>query len=316
MGIAVLNEAPVTAIDVDGARVASVSAEVAGEDARLLPRAVVAASGGFEADLDWLARAWGPAARNFLVRGTPYNRGTVLRMLLDQGLDMVGDPTQCHAVAVDGRAPKFDGGIATRVDCVPFSVVVNRDGQRFHDEGEDVGPKRHAIWGRLVTGQPGQIALVVIDARSRELFMPTVFPPVEADTVEELAAALGLSPGPFIRTIAAFNAACRPGPFHATEPDGLATRGLSPPKSNWARPIDTQPFLGYVLRPGVTFTCLGLAVGAAACTRKADKPMEKLWAAGEIMAGSVLGEGYLAGFGMTIGAVFGRIAGKEAAAHD
>jgi len=150
MGIRVFYEAPVTAITLDGRRVTEVTARIDGAETRLAPRTVVVASGGFEADLDWLAEAWGPAARNFLVRGTPYNRGTVLRMLLDQGLESVGDPTQCHAVAIDGRAPKFDGGIATRVDCVPFSVVVNAEGARFYDEGEDVWPKRYAIWGRLV----------------------------------------------------------------------------------------------------------------------------------------------------------------------
>lgn len=120
------------------------------EQRRIAPRVVIVASGGFQADIDWLADAWGPPARNFLIRGTPYNRGTVLRNLLDQGVSSVGDPTQCHAVAIDGRAPKYDGGIVTGLDCVPFSIVVNKDGQRFYDEGEDVWLKRYAIWGRLV----------------------------------------------------------------------------------------------------------------------------------------------------------------------
>lgn len=314
-GIVVRYDAPVTAMALDGQRVAEVTARIGGAELRLVPRSVVVASGGFQADLDWLAEAWGPAARNFLVRGTPYNRGTVLRMLLDAGLDPVGDPTQCHAVAIDGRAPRYDGGIATRIDCVPFSIVVNRDGARFYDEGEDVWPKRYAIWGRLVAAQPDQVAYAVIDAKSRDLFMPTVFPPVEAESLAALADRLGLPRARFLATVEAFNAACRDGPFHPTEPDGLATEGLVPPKSNWARPIDTPPFLGYALRPGVTFTYLGLSVDAGARTRRGGAPMQNLWAAGEIMAGSILGQGYLAGFGMTIGAVFGRIAGREAARH-
>ena len=94
-------------------------------------------------------------ADNFLIRGTPYNQGRVLKNLLDQGAKPVGDPTQCHAVAIDARAPKFDGGIVTRLDCVPFSIVVNRTAQRFYDEGEDVWPKRYAIWGRLVAAAAG-----------------------------------------------------------------------------------------------------------------------------------------------------------------
>ena len=108
------------------------------------------AAGGFEANLDWLRDAWGDAARNFIVRGTPYNTGTMLRALLDAGAAPVGSPRECHAVAIDGRAPKFDGGIVTRLDCVPLGIVVDRGAERFYDEGEDAWPKRYAIWGKLV----------------------------------------------------------------------------------------------------------------------------------------------------------------------
>lgn len=315
-GGAIAYEAHVDHMAVEDGRVVAVEATVGGQARRFTPRAVVVASGGFQADLDWLTRAWGPAAHNFLIRGTPYNRGVPLRDLLDQGMESVGDPTQCHAVAIDGRAPKFDGGIVTRLDCVPFSVVVNRDGHRFYDEGEDVWPKRYAIWGRLVAAQPDQVAYAIIDSRSRDLFMPSVFPPVEADTVEGLAQALGLPGGALSRTVAAFNAACRPGDFHPTTLDGLATDGIAPPKTNWARPIVEPPFYGYSLRPGVTFTYLGLKVDETARVRTGAGRMANLWAAGEIMAGSILGQGYLAGFGMTIGTVFGRIAGAEAARCD
>jgi len=114
-------------------------------------------------------RVTGPAAENFLIRGTPYNRGVVLKDLLDQGVESVGDPTQCHAVAIDGRAPKYDGGIVTRLDCVPFSVVVNKHSERFYDEGEDVWPKRYAIWGRLVAAQPEVIPLALKQLNSTVL---------------------------------------------------------------------------------------------------------------------------------------------------
>jgi len=315
LGVQVAYDAGVQHVHLDGDRITHLDALIGGETVRIEPEAVVLASGGFQADLDWLARAWGPAARNFLIRGTPYNRGVVLRDMLDQGAESVGDPTQCHAVAIDGRAPKFDGGIVTRLDCVPFSVVVNRDGERFHDEGEDVWPKRYAIWGRLVAGQPDQVAYSIIDAKAKGLFMPSVFPPVTADTLPELAAKLGLEPGALMRTLADYNAACRPGTFFPTEKDGLGTQGLPLPKTNWARPIDTPPFAAYQLRPGVTFTYLGLRVDETAQVQTAQGPVTNLWAAGEIMAGSILGQGYLAGFGMTIGTVFGRIAGQEAAEH-
>ncbi|WP_338663996.1 FAD-dependent tricarballylate dehydrogenase TcuA [Pararoseomonas sp. SCSIO 73927] len=277
-------------------------------------KAVVASSGGFQADLEWLEKGWGPAARNFLIRGTPYAKGVVLRNLLDQGVASVGDPTQCHAVAIDGRAPKFDGGIATRLDCVPFSVVVNKDGERFYDEGEDVWPKRYAIWGRLVAQQPDQVGYAIIDAKSETLFMPSVFPPIKADSVGELAVKLGLEPAKVEATIAGFNAACVPGEFNSTRLDGCRTEGLTPPKTHWARPITEPPFIGYPLRPGITFTYLGVKVDENARVRMDDgRPSANLFASGEIMAGSILGKGYLAGFGMAIGSVFGRIAGREAA---
>lgn len=314
LGVEVRYEAEVTHLEVADGKVEHLDYTYEGQSHRLAPKAVIVASGGFQADTEWLTRAWGPAAKNFLIRGTPYNRGVVLADLLDQGVEQVGDPTQCHAVAIDGRAPKFDGGIVTRLDCVPFSIVVNKNAERFYDEGEDVWPKRYAIWGRLIAAQPDQVGYVIIDAKSLNLFMPSVFPPIKADTLEELAQKMGL-PGETLRkTVDQFNASCGDtSRFHPTELDGVATTGLTPPKTNWARPITEAPFYGYSLRPGVTFTYLGLKVDHSAQCSIGNRPAENLWAAGETMAGSILGQGYLAGFGMTIGTVFGRIAGQEAA---
>ena len=143
--------------------------------------------------------------------------------------------------------------------------------------------------------------------------MPSVFPPIQADSIEALAKQMGLPEKALKETIEAFNAACTEGHFHPTELDGLSTKGLSPPKTNWARPILSPPFYGYSLKTGVTFTYLGFKVDETAQVQGKDGPVNNLWAAGEVMAGSILGQGYLAGFGMTIGTVFGRIAGREAA---
>ena len=315
LGVEIAYETEVTHLSPEGGRIDSVDATTDGRPVRFQPRSVVVASGGFQGNIDWLAEAWGPSARNLLIRGTPHNRGVVLKDRREQGVESVGDPTQCHAVAIDGRAPKFDGGIVTRLDCVPFSVVVNKNGERFYDEGEDVWPKRYAIWGRLVAAQPEQVGYAIIDSRSLDLFMPSVFPPIKADTLDELARKMGLAEDRLADTIKTFNAACDGGTFHPTELDGLATTGLTPPKTNWARPITEPPFFGYELRPGVTFPYLGLRVDRGARVQGPDGPVENLWAAGEIMAGSILGQGDLAGVGMTIGTVFGRIAGREAAAY-
>jgi tricarballylate dehydrogenase len=316
LGVDVLYEAKVTHLEIEDDRVVRVDFTHEEQDKSLAPKSVIVAAGGFQADMDWLARAWGPAARNFLIRGTPYNRGVVLADLLEQGVEQVGDPTQCHAVAIDGRSPKYDGGIVTRLDCVPFSIVVNKNAERFYDEGEDVWPKRYAIWGRLVATQPDQIGYVIIDAKSLELFMPSVFPPIEAQSIEELANKMDLPPDRLRATVDTFNAACGDtSNFHPTELDGVSTTGIKPPKTNWARPITEAPFYGYTLRTGVTFTYLGLKVDERAQCSVGNRAVSNLWAAGETMAGSILGQGYLAGFGMTIGTVFGRIAGKEAASY-
>jgi tricarballylate dehydrogenase len=275
---------------------------------------VIATAGGFEANLDWLAEGWGTAAKNFLVRGTPYNDGKVLRNLLDQGVRPIGDVDQCHAVAIDARAPKYDGGIASRIDGVPFGVVLNQNGDRFYDEGEDFWPKRYAIWGRLVAGQPDQIAYAIVDAEGVKRFMPSVFTPIVDDSLEGLATQLSLDPASVAATVATFNAACPDGSIDQSILDGKATVGLHPNKTNWAAPIKTPPFYGFPLRPGITFTYMGVKVDENAQIHMTDGTVaSNLYAAGEIMAGNILGKGYLAGIGMTIGAVFGRIAGASAA---
>ena len=280
----------------------------------LRAKKVITTAGGFEANLEWLAEGWGDSAKNFLVRGTPYNTGTVLRSLLNHGAKPVGELDQCHAVAIDARAPKFDGGIASRIDGVPFGIVLNRDSARFYDEGEDFWPKRYAIWGRLVAGQPDQIAYALLDSVGVARFMPSVFTPICDDSIEGLAEQLGLDPARARAAVDEFNAACPDGPIDQSVLDGKATSGLTPEKTNWAAPIEKPPFYGFPLRPGITFTYMGVEVNDSAQILMQDgRPSANLFAAGEIMAGNVLGQGYLAGIGMTIGAVFGRIAGATAA---
>src|SRR5258708_4514260 len=247
---------------------------------------LVAAAGGFEANIEWLKQYWGEAADNFLIRGTPYNRGAILKMLLANGVQEVGDPTQCHAVAIDARAPKFDGGILTRHDSVVFGIVVNKHSERFYDEGEDLWPKRYAIWGRLVAAQPDQIAYIIFDSTVVTSFMPTLFPPIAGQTVAELAGKLTLDPADLEKTITEFNAAVQPGTFDHTILDDCKTEGITPQKTHWARRIETPPYLAYPVRPGITFTYLGTRVTKESRMLMADgKPSANMFAAGEIMAG-------------------------------
>ena len=276
-------------------------------------KAIVVASGGFEANLEWMGQYWGEDVHNFAIRGTSYNRGKPLQALLDRGAKPVGNPREFHAVAVDARGPQFDGGIVTRLDTVPFGIVVNREGRRFSDEGADFWPKRYASWGGLIARQPGQVAFSLLDSKMSDAFMPSLYPPIVTNTIHELAIELGLDPEVVGESVASFNAAVQDGSYDATTLDDCHTSGLEPAKSHWARRLDTPPFMAYPLRPGITFTYRGLTVNEhAQAIAENDEPIAGLYAAGEAMAGNILGRGYLAGFGMTIGSVFGRIAGREA----
>ena len=320
LGVQIRYEAKVERIEVEGGRFVAAHVTTLQGSERLTAKTCVLAAGGFESNRDWLREAWGQnergewPAENFLIRGTRFNQGTLLKHLLDDhGADRIGDPTQAHMVAIDARAPLYDGGICTRIDCVSLGVVVNRDGQRFYDEGEDFWPKRYAIWGRLVAQQPGQIGYSIIDSKAIGRFMPPVFPGVVADTLPELAQKLGLPVETFMQTLNDYNAACREGTFDHTALDDCHTEGVTPAKTHWARRIDTGPFYAYAVRPGVTFTYLGLKTDDTAAVRFNDTPSPNLFVAGEMMAGNVLGKGYTAGVGMSIGTAFGRIAGTNAA---
>ena len=316
LGVAIRYDAPVDAIELREGRF--IAARIGAE--RIEARACVLAAGGFESNRAWLREAWGQNAEgewpadNFLIRGTRFNQGVLLKFMIGAGADAIGDPSQSHCVAIDARAPLYDGGICTRVDCVSLGVMLNRNAVRFYDEGEDFWPKRYAIWGRLVAQQPGQIGYSVIDAKAIGRFMPPVFPGVKADTLQALARQLGLDEPTFVHTIETFNRACRVGTFDHAVLDDCHTEGLVPAKTHWARPLDTPPFHAYALRPGITFTYLGLKVNEHAAVHFDGKPSPNLFVAGEMMAGNVLGKGYTAGVGMSIGTAFGRIAGAEAAA--
>lgn len=315
LGVRIRYDAPVDGIEMDGGRF--VAARVGAE--RIEAKTCVLAAGGFESNREWLREAWGQNERgewpadNFLIRGTRFNQGVLLKAMMAAGADTIGDPSQGHCVAIDARAPLYDGGIVTRVDCVSLGVMLNREAQRFYDEGEDFWPKRYAIWGRLVAMQPGQIGYCVIDSKPVGRFMPPVFPGVQAGTLPELARKLELPEAPFMKTLNDFNAACRVGTFDHTVLDDCHTEGLAPAKTHWALPIDKPPFYGYALRPGITFTYLGLKTDERAAVHFGGVPSGNLFVAGEMMAGNVLGKGYTAGVGMSIGTAFGRIAGTQAA---
>ena len=279
---------------------------------RVAANTMVLCAGGHQANIDWLRTSFGAAADGFMIRGSPYVTGSVLRLLLEAGVRPAGDPSRCHMVAVDARGPRFDGGIVTRITAIPHGIVVDRDGRRFHDEGEDARKTHFARWGARIADCPGQIAYLILDARGFGRALPTALPPIRADTVAALARVLGLDPAALETTVRDFNAATTAADDRPLT-DRCTTR-LTPPKSRGAVALEVPPFAAYPLRPGVTFTHFGVAVDEhMRVLRRDGRPARNVFAAGMIMAANVLGDGYLAGLGVAFSTVFGRLAGEEAA---
>lgn len=316
LGVQVIYESTVCDVLMDGDRCTGLSVLAGGREYTVKARAVVCASGGFEANLQWLRKYWGDAVDNYVIRGPKYNDGTVLAALYAHGAATAGEEKGFHAVALDARSPKFDGGIATRLDMIPFSIVVNDRAQRFYDEGEDIWPKRYAIWGRNLAEQPNQIAYAIWDSKTTGLFLPPMYGAFTATTLGDLARQLGLSADMLTATVRRYNEAVRPGRFDPAQLDGCSTEGLTPAKSNWAQRLDQPPYYGVPMRPGITFTYMGVAVTEEARVLRLDgQSFDNVFAAGEMMSGNILSTGYLAGFGMTIGTVWGRVAGRSAGRH-
>ncbi|RED34466.1 tricarballylate dehydrogenase [Rhodopseudomonas thermotolerans] len=272
----------------------TVSVRSAGADDQIRTRSVVVCAGGAGADPAWLRENFGSAAEGWMVRGTPYADGRLLDLLIAAGGCPIGDAATCHAVPVDARGPQFDGGIVTRITSIPLGLVVDRCGARIDVAGAGVLPTHYAKWGPRIAACPGQIAYLVLDARSLARAAPSALAPITAPTISELAVALQLDPAALQASIDHFNAA----------------------PANAAHAIAVPPFAAYPMRPGLTFVHFGIKVDATMRVVRADGSRhDDLFAAGMIMAANVLRRGYLAGLGITLSAVFGQIAGEEAARH-
>ncbi len=239
-------------------------------------RAVIVCCGGHQADL----------GHGFINRGVPFAKGEVLRSLLAQGVAAVGRADAGHLVAVDARSPEHDGGIVTRVDGMQHGMVVDVSGRRFQDETAVAGETRYAVWGQLVADRPERRATLVVDSDGIGRMPPAIFEPIKAASLPELAALLAVDPANLERS------------------------------ARECGRVRCPPFFATPVRPGIGFTCLGVKVDETArLVMGKGGVCANVFAAGMIMAPNVLGTGYLAGGGMTIGAVFGRIAGEEAARH-
>ena len=323
-GIEVSYDTRAVSLVYDGERVSGVRAKKNGRMVEFAARAVVLACGGFEANPEWRARYLGPGWELAKVRGTRFNVGDGLRMALDIGAQPCGNWSGCHATGWDRYAPEFgDKSIGDQFQkhSYIFGLLINAQGKRFVDEGLDFHSFTYAKYGGEVLKQDGQFAWQVFDAKAKPLLRPEYrmkrMTKVTADTLEDLAAKLeGVDPKVFLATVRAFNdAVMTEVPFDHTVKDGRGTRGLEPPKTNWAQRLDTPPFEAYATTCGVTFTFGGVRIDPASgqVVDVIGAPIGGLYAAGE-MVGGLFYFNYPSGTGLVSGAVFGRVAGASAAA--
>lgn len=320
LGIELRCDTPVTGFTTDRGRVTGVVTAGTDGPLRLTAGAVVLASGGFEANADLRARHLGEPWRRAWVRGTPHNTGEALMAAIDLGADPAGDWEGRHAIAWDAAAPPYgDRTISNRFSrqAYPWGLVVNREGRRFLDEGADYRNYTYALYGAKVLEQPGGLAYQLFDANSRGFlntidYETAIASRFEAGTIEGLAAAAGIAPA-LSGTVAAYNAGVQPGHFDPTVLDGKSTYGVVPPKSNWAMPLDTPPFLAFAVGCGISFTFGGIRVTTEGrVLDRQGRTIPGLVAAGEVIGGLFHGN-YPGGTGLASGAVFGRRAGASAA---
>ena len=320
-GASVLYEAQAAELLTDeNGGVLGVKVRDAGGSRDVSARSVVLACGGFEANPAMRARHLGTEWETAKVRGTQYNTGDGIWMALDIGAQAHGDWGGCHAVAWDLNAPPHgDRKIADlfQKHSYQFGLIVNVEGQRFVDEGADFRNYTYVKYGREILHQTQQAAFQLFDRKTRHLLRDEYWIPqasvAEADTVEELADDLGIDRDGLSRTVTEYNDAVQEGEFDPTVLDGKCTKGIDPPKSNWALPLDRPPYLGYAVTCGITFTFGGLKINARAeVMDTSGKPIPGLYATGELVGG-LFYDNYPGGAGLMAGAVFGRIAGASAA---
>jgi tricarballylate dehydrogenase len=305
----------------DGGRVVGVDARTPGGDAAIAADAVVLAAGGFEGNTEMRTRYLGPGWDLAKVRGARFNTGDAIRAALDAGAQPFGNWSGAHAVAWDLNAPPTGNrgvGDLYQKHSYPYGIVVNVDGRRFLDEGADYRNYTYAKYGRAILQQPLRTAFQIFDQKTvpllRDEYRVRYATKAEAGSMRELAERLGADPDALERTVAEFNAACPDGPFNPATLDGLGTQGIEPPKSNWAQPLDTPPFVGFAVTCGITFTFGGLKIDhrSAQVLDTEERPIPGLYAAGELVGG-LFYNNYAGGSGLMAGAVFGRLAGRAAA---
>ncbi|MCP3740064.1 FAD-dependent tricarballylate dehydrogenase TcuA [Rossellomorea sp. BNER] len=322
LGIDVWYEAAaVELLSVDG-DVNGVVVEQNGRKIIVYASGVVLACGSFEANKQQRSQYIGEEWEAAIVRGTEYNTGDGIKMALAAGAQKHGEWSGCHSIGTDYNAPKVGDftkpGDIFKKHSYPLSIMLNKEGKRFVDEGADFRNYTYAKYGREILKQPGHVAYQIYDSQVRPLLRKeydleeaTYY---KAETLEELVALLPVDEFEFLKTINEYNEAVQEGDYHPTEKDGKGTVGITPPKTNWALKIEEGPFYAFPVTCGITFSFGGLHVNnRGEVLNKEGNPIPGLYAAGE-MIGGIFYHNYPGGSGLMSGAVFGKLAGVTAAA--
>ncbi|KAL9050500.1 MAG: hypothetical protein Q9162_006607 [Coniocarpon cinnabarinum] len=303
---------------------------------------VILAAGGFEANPKMRVQHLGPGWDLAYVRGTPHNTGDLLSIAINKlGARPVGNWSGCHSTCWDANAPVEAGDQVLTNQFTksgyPLGLMFNADGDRFVDEGVDMRNFTYAKFGRAILQQPNGIAFQVWDADGakwlrKEEYADDVVEKITADSLEDLGEVMEkkgmINPTRFIVAMDEYNRAVQAHRsehpdlvFDPSKKDGLSTRssagGLNLDKTNWALPIVKPPFVAVKVTCGITFTFGGLKINeetSGVISQTTGQAITGLFAAGE-MVGGLFYENYPGGSGLTSGAVFGRKAGRSAAAH-
>ena len=285
-------------------------------------KAVILACGGFESNPEMRVRYLGSGWDLCRVRGTRHNMGEGINMALAAGALPHGNWSSCHACEWDISAPPYgDRWVLDNFQkhSYPLGIMVNLDCERFVDEGADYRNLTYAKFGREIMKQPRRTAIQIFDQKTvgqlREEYRIKQVTKAEASTIADLAVQLEIDPARLEETIKRYNAACGSQPFNPAVLDGKCTTGITPPKSNWALPIDEPPYVAYVTTTGITFTFGGLKINTLGEVQDmTDQSLPGLYAAGELVGG-LFYENYPGGTGLMSGSVFGKLAGESASAY-
>lgn len=323
LGIDIWYESRAIKLDTENNRVTGIIVQQGQEKVTIKTKSVVLASGGFEANQAMRSKYIGAEWQAAIVRGTEYNTGDGLQIALEAGAQKNGDWSGCHSIGTDANAPKVGDftkpGDIFKKHSYPLGIMLNKDGERFVDEGAEFRNYTYAKYGREILMQPDHIAYQIYDDQVRPMLRKeynleeaTYY---QGDSLEKLADLIPVNKTQFLKTISEYNASVQDGMYNPTEKDGKGTSGITPPKSNWALRIEKGPFYAFPVTCGITFSFGGLHVNPKGeVLNKEGEPIDGLFAAGE-MVGGIFYENYPGGSGLMSGAIFGKLAGASAAGY-